>query len=146
MSTHPVKANASISLRRAEAKDIAPCGLICYEAFRAIAEKHGFPPDVPNPEVGEMIVGMMFGNPGFYCVVAESNGRVVGSNCLDERNVISGIGPITVDPKTQNGGIGRKLMEAVITRSDERNFPGVRLVQAGYHMRSLSLYTKLGFA
>ena len=26
-----------------------------------------------------------------------------------------------------------------------RNFPGVRLVQAAYHCRSLSLYTKLGF-
>ena len=145
MSTQPAKANSSITLRRAEAKDIEPCGLICYEAFRSIAEKHNFPPDVPSPEVGSMIVGMMFNNPGFWCVVAEAGGRMVGSNCLDERNTISGIGPITVDPKAQDGGIGRKLMEAAIARSDERNFPGVRLVQAGYHMRSLSLYTKLGF-
>jgi len=31
-------------------------------------------------------------------------------------------------------------------RSDEQGFPGVRLVQAAFHNRSLSLYTKLGFS
>jgi hypothetical protein len=36
-------------------------------------------------------------------------------------------------------------MRAVIERAEERGFPGIRLVQAGYHMRSLSLYAKLGF-
>ena len=36
-------------------------------------------------------------------------------------------------------------MRAVMDRADEREFPGVRLVQAAFHNRSLSLYTKLGF-
>jgi hypothetical protein len=36
-------------------------------------------------------------------------------------------------------------MEAVIERAAARNLPGIRLVQDGYHNRSLSLYTKLGF-
>ncbi len=36
-------------------------------------------------------------------------------------------------------------MEDVLGRATERKFPGVRLLQAGYHGRSLSLYTKLGF-
>src|SRR6185312_7298482 len=145
-STSSAVRSTSIKIRRADARDIEPCGRICYEAFRTIAEKHNFPSDVPTPEVGVMIIGMLFPNPGFHCVVAESEGRIVGSNCLDERSTISGIGPITVDPATQNSGIGRSLMDAVIARSDERGFPGVRLVQAAYHMRSLSLYTKLGFA
>ena len=87
----------------------------------------------------------MFSNPGFYCVVAESDGRIAGSNCLDERTAIAGVGPITIDPKVQNRGIGRKLMEAVLDRARERNFAGVRLVQAAFHNRSLSLYTTLGF-
>ena len=34
-------------------------------------------------------------------------------------------------------------MEAVIERGRER--PGIRLLQDGFHMRSLSLYTSLGF-
>ena len=37
------------------------------------------------------------------------------------------------------------LMQAVMDRARERNFPGIRLLQAAFHNRSLSLYTKLGF-
>jgi hypothetical protein len=36
-------------------------------------------------------------------------------------------------------------MQDVLNRSAERKFPGVRLVQAAFHNRSLSLYTMLGF-
>src|SRR5262249_52643011 len=38
------------------------------------------------------------------------------------------------------------LMQSVMSRAAERKFAGVRLVQAAYHNRSLSLYAKLGFA
>jgi hypothetical protein len=73
------------------------------------------------------------------------DGRIAGSNCLDERSTIAGIGPITIEPSVQNRGIGRALMKAVIERSRERNFPGVRLLQAAFHNRSLSLYSTLHF-
>ena len=69
----------------------------------------------------------------------------MGSNCMDERTPIAGIGPITIDPSAQNRSIGRRLMQAVMGRAAERKAPGIRLVQAGYHTRSLSLYSKLGF-
>lgn len=36
-------------------------------------------------------------------------------------------------------------MDDVMRRTRERRFAGLRLVQAAYHNRSLSLYTKLGF-
>jgi Acetyltransferase (GNAT) domain len=78
-------------------------------------------------------------------VVAEADGQVVGSNCLDERCSIVGVGPITVEPALQNGSIGRILMQAVLDRARERQAPGVRLLQSAYHNRSLSLYAKLGF-
>jgi hypothetical protein len=84
-------------------------------------------------------------HPHIYGVVAELDGRVVGSNFIDERSIIAGIGPITVDPAVQNRAVGRELMQHVFARVAERRFPGVRLVQAAYHNRSLSLYTKLGF-
>jgi hypothetical protein len=88
---------------------------------------------------------MMFSHPGFYCLVAESDGCMVGSNCLDERSAIAGLGPMTVDPSMQDRGVGRKLMEAVLVRARERNFPGVRLLQSTFHNRSLALYCRLGF-
>jgi GNAT superfamily N-acetyltransferase len=125
--------------------DADACGRICFEAFAAIADQHNFPRDFPAPEVGVGLLQMLFSHPGFFSVVAESDGRIVGSNCLDERSAIAGIGPVTISPHTQNQGVGRLLMEAVLDRARERGFPGVRLLQATYHNRSLSLYTKLGF-
>jgi hypothetical protein len=80
-----------------------------------------------------------------YSVVAEVDGRVVGSNFLWENGAIASVGPITIDPSAQNVAVGRRLMEDVLQRARERGIAGVRLVQAAYHNRSLSLYTKLGF-
>ena len=136
---------AVVKLRRATPEDANICGRICYEAFAAISSQHNFAPELPAPEAGVGLLGMLFSHPGFYCVVAESEGHIVGSNCLDERSAIPGVGPITVAPEVQNRSIGRILMQAVIDRARERAFPGVRLLQATYHNRSLSLYTKLGF-
>lgn len=134
-----------VTLRVATADDATACGQISFAAFSTISREHGFPPDIPNAEVGTAILSMIFSTPGFYCVVAESDGRIVGSNCLDERSMIRGVGPITVDPNTQNVGVGRKLMHAVMDRSKQKGAAGIRLVQAAFHNRSLSLYANLGF-
>src|SRR5919206_5122574 len=80
-----------------------------------------------------------------YSVVAEVDGRVVGSNFLWENGTIAGVGPITIDPDTQNVAVGRRLMEDVLQRARERGIAGVRLCQTAYHNRSLALYAKLGF-
>jgi predicted N-acetyltransferase YhbS len=135
----------SLLIRRAIPADADVCGKICFEAFSALANCHNFPQDFPNADVSISLLLMMFSHSGFFCVVAEQGGKLIGSNCLDERTSIAGIGPITVDPSVQNRKAGRQLMHAVITRAAERKFAGVRLVQAAYHNRSLSLYAKLGF-
>ncbi len=135
----------SVVIRRASAADAEVCGRICFEAFTALAGHHNFPPDFPAPEVSIGVFSGMFSNPGFYCVVAEQDGKIIGSNCLDERTPIAGVGPITVDPSAQNRAAGRALMQAALGRAVERKFAGVRLVQAAFHNRSLSLYAKLGF-
>jgi predicted N-acetyltransferase YhbS len=136
---------SSLVIRRATAADVEACAQICYDAFTTINAQHNFPPDFPAPDVARHVMTMMFAHPGFYCVVAEQNGRIIGSNCLDERTPIAGVGPITVDPTSQNGGAGRQLMLAVMDRAAEKNFASVRLVQAAFHSRSMSLYAKLGF-
>jgi predicted N-acetyltransferase YhbS len=134
-----------VTLRTGKPDDAEAAGAICYEAFKAIAERHGFPPDLPSREVGVLVLSSLLANPAHHVVVAERDGRVVGSNAVDERGPIAGIGPITVDPAVQDGGLGRRLMQHVIERSEQRGAAGIRLVQAAYHNRSMSLYTKLGF-
>lgn len=135
----------STVIRRATPHDAERCGSVCYQAFAAINAAHNFPPDIPSTEHGVGLLKMLFSHPGFYSVVAEVDGQLGGSNALDERGMIGGIGPITVSPEFQNRGVGRGLMQAVIERGQERNLAGLRLLQAAFHNRSLSLYTKLGF-
>jgi predicted N-acetyltransferase YhbS len=132
-------------LRPARPDDAQACGQICYDGFETIGKQHGFPGDFPSPEVAVEVVGGIIAHPGFYGVVAERDGAVIGSNFMDERCTISGIGPITVDPAIQNSGVGRQLMQHMLDRVASRGAPGVRLLQAAYHARSLTLYAKLGF-
>jgi predicted N-acetyltransferase YhbS len=138
-------APSAVMIRRATVADIDACAKICYDAFTTINAEHNFPPDFPSPDVAKYVIASMFSHPKFFCVVAEQNGKVIGSNCLDERDAIAGVGPITVGPSSQNVGAGRQLMAAVMQRAAEKNFAGVRLVQAAFHSRSMSLYAKLGF-
>ncbi len=135
----------NIILRPGTSQDAETCGRICFEAFTSISEAHNFTPDFPLADVAIGMVRRMLSHPGFYSVVAEMDGRVVGSNFLDVRNTIAGVGPITIDPGAQNQAVGRRLMENVHAHARDKSVPGVRLVQSGFHMRSLSLYAKLGY-
>jgi GNAT superfamily N-acetyltransferase len=141
----PVATTTQVSTRRATAEDAAACGRICYEAFSHISAQHNFPCDLPSAEVTTGFMTMLFSAPGFYSIVAELDGRLVGSNVLDERSIIAGVGPITIDPSVQNAGIGRRLMHDVLQRARDQHAAGIRLVQAAFHNRSLSLYASLGF-
>jgi predicted N-acetyltransferase YhbS len=139
------KSQPGLTVRLATPEDSAVCGEICYRAFSKLNGAHNFPCDFPGPEASTGLLSRLFSTPGPYCVVAEIEGRIVGSNVLDERSIIAGIGPVSVDPDVQNVGVGRKLMQAVIDRANERHAVGIRLVQAAFHNRSLSLYASLGF-
>jgi GNAT superfamily N-acetyltransferase len=135
----------TIQLRPMKQQDVEIGGRICFEAFKAIADEHNFPRDFPSADAAAGLLSQLVSRDDIYAVAAETGGRLVGSNFLWECGLIAGVGPITVDPRAQNGSIGRRLMEDVMRRAEERRFAGVRLVQAAYHNRSLSLYTKLGF-
>jgi GNAT superfamily N-acetyltransferase len=136
----------ALILRAPTHADAAVAGAICQQAFKTIAEKHAFPPDFPTPEVAIGLMEHMISAPDVVGWIAELDGRVVGSNFLWESGgVVAGLGPITIAPSAQNAAIGRQLMEAALERARSRRFSSVRLVQAAYHSRSMSLYTKLGF-
>ena len=127
----------NVTIRPAVAADTETCGRIIYEAFKGIADRHGFPPHFPTVEVVIRRANFCISHPSIFAVVAESGGRVIGSNFLDERDSIRGLGPITVDPRVQVRGIGRRLMEAILERA--RGAVGVRLVQDSFNMLSISL-------
>jgi RimJ/RimL family protein N-acetyltransferase len=134
-----------VSIRPAEDQDLDACARVCYRAFRAIAEQHGFPPDFDSEESARLAMATFASNPLTYGVVAERGGQVVGSTFIHDRRPVAGVGPVTVDPSAQDAGLGRRMMEAVLDWAWEREFRSVRLVQSAYHTRSLALYASLGF-
>jgi predicted N-acetyltransferase YhbS len=131
------------TLRPPEPADTDDLARIVFEAFGDIHDYHRFQRDFPAIEAAAMMMSVWIPHPQVWGVVAEVGGKIVGSNFLDERDPIRGVGPITIDPHSQNAGVGRRLMDAVIDRG--KDAPGIRLLQDGFHMRSLSLYTRLGF-
>jgi predicted N-acetyltransferase YhbS len=135
----------AVILRPGTLADAESCGVVAFEAFKAISSQHNFPWDFPSPEIAVGLMKTLLAHRGFYSVVAEQDGATVGSNFVDERGVIAGIGPISVAPAVQDQSIGRRLMLAILEREAGRHAAGVRLLQSAYHNRSLCLYAKLGF-
>ena len=133
----------TVTIRATTPADSDACGRIMYDAFAGIAGSHGFPADFRGLEAATGLAQALIANPATYGIVAEVDGRVVGSNFLSEGDTIRGVGPITVDPKTQGSGVGRKLMQAVLERAN--GAAGVRLLQDGFNMGSIALYASLGF-
>jgi predicted N-acetyltransferase YhbS len=133
----------TVHIRAVTPGDAEDCGRIIYEAFEGIAGRHGFSPDFPTVQAGTQLAQALIGDPSVFGVVAEEDGRVVGSNFLNEGDDVRGVGPITVHPRVQGGGVGRRLMQAVLDRAN--GAPGVRLLQDGFNMRSIALYASLGF-
>src|SRR5690348_16458503 len=123
----------TFTLRRAEPGDAAACGDILYRAFKRLSDEHNFPPDFPSAEIGREVVAGLIVHPGCYTLVAERDGRILGSNFADRRGPIIGVGPISVDPDVQNRGVGRALMLATVDHFTAAGAPGIRLIQTAYH-------------
>jgi len=131
-----------VTLRAGTPDDAEDCREITVAAFKTIADQHNMQGDTigPAPTPGRA------SNPKAHVIVAEIDGRIVGSAGMDERCDIVGVGPVTVDPTEQNSGIGRMLMDAVVARIAQTKAPGARLMQDAFHSRSLVLYIKAGFS
>ena len=63
----------SVILRPGRPEDAAACGVICFEAFKAINDEHNFPWDFPSVEAATRTLTMLLSSPGFYSVVAEKD-------------------------------------------------------------------------
>jgi predicted N-acetyltransferase YhbS len=133
----------SFEIRAVDLADASACARIVYEAFGGIDDHHGFDRDFPTLDAAEQLIGTVVGHPSIWGIVAQRDDRILGSNFVDERGPIRGLGPLTVDPRAQGRGVGRALMQAALERS--RGAAGIRLFQDSFNLGSLSLYASLGF-
>jgi predicted N-acetyltransferase YhbS len=135
-----------LKFRPGNMDDADDVGTIIVNAFSTIAQRHGFPSDFPSLTIAKDTATSLLSNPNFYSIIAEEDSKVIGINFLDERsNKVAGIGPLAVNPKSQDKGVGRQLMINAMKRARDKKIAGIRLLQASYHNRSLSLYASLGF-
>jgi hypothetical protein len=88
MTATKEETSLSIKLRVGTPEDVRACTDICYKAFKVIAEKHNFTPDFPSSEVVSVFLSELITYPAIYGVVAELEGRIVGSNFVDERSIM----------------------------------------------------------
>lgn len=134
-----------IEVRRPAATDIGELGRICFEAFRDIAESHGFPPDFASVEFAAGVLGLLMQQEQVHSAAAYDADQPRGSNFINMWGDVAGIGPISVDFAAQGEGIGRTLMLNVIDHARGQGFDMIRLCQDAFNMRSLALYASLGF-
>ncbi|MGB7158803.1 MAG: GNAT family N-acetyltransferase [Tepidisphaeraceae bacterium] len=134
-----------VQLRPIRESDHDRAAQIVFDAFGGIARQHNFPLDMPHLEIAQSMVKAFGTHPSVFAVAAEGDGKLLGVNFLDRRTGVGGVGPICVDPSTQQKGVGRKLMQAVIDDGKQRGLKSVRLVQDAFNTTSMSLYASLGF-
>lgn len=92
-----------------------------------------------------VLLGQAFTDGFVGFVAVNKNGDIVGSNLVEMRDEIAGIGPISVKIDGQNTGAGRLLMKACMKAAAEKGMKTVRLHGIGNNNKSFSLYLDLGF-
>lgn len=132
-----------VTIRRVQPADTSDVGRILYDSFQRVAAAHGFPPEFPDVDYATRVARYLIHSDHIYGIVAEIRGRIVGSNFINEIDEVRSIGPISVEPRLHNRGVGRRLMEAVMERAFSAL--GIRLVQDAFNCSSMSLYSSLGF-
>jgi predicted N-acetyltransferase YhbS len=148
VNTEPEDCAMSISLRQPKPEDADAVGQLVHDAFASIDDKHNFPRDFPTPDLAKRFMHGWINHPRVWGALAAEDrpdGKIVGCNFLDQRDTIAGVGPICIEPNRQGGGIGRRLMQAVLDHAKSDGAPGVRLMQDAYNVASMSLYASCGF-
>jgi GNAT superfamily N-acetyltransferase len=134
-----------IEIRETRPEDAGELGRICYDAFKDIADKHGFPSDFPSVEFTQGVLSVFIQREDFYGCAAFGDGAPRGSSFVNKLGDVAGIGPVSVDVSAQGEGIGRQLMMETVAHARGAGFEMVRLVQEAFNMQSLALYASLGF-
>jgi predicted N-acetyltransferase YhbS len=135
-----------IHVRDIHQEGIAECGRISYEAHRALAAAHNSPPEQPSVEFSIVLIKAKLNDHNSHGMLAERDCSIVGSIFLNyfPPASVAVIGPLAVHP-SHEGGVGRRLMEDALEEARTRKVESVRLAQSPSHLRSLVLYSKLGF-
>ncbi len=127
----------TLIVRPIEQNDAESCGKVGYEAHKTISSAHGYPSEQPSEEFGIDLIRRLLGNPNSWGVLAERQGKTLGSIFLHKfpPSPVAVIGPLTVHPSAE-GGVGKMLMQVALSQAREENHDHIRLVQSPSHIHS----------
>jgi predicted N-acetyltransferase YhbS len=136
-----------VSVRPIRPEDAEAAGVVAHEAHATVSAAHNFPSEHPSQQFSVGMIGAKVKDRNAAGFVADREGRILGSIFLNTfpPAPVAAIGPMTVAPQAEGDRVGQKLMQAALDEAAARKIEQVRLVQSPSHLRSLALYTKLGF-
>lgn len=134
-------------IRQERPSDVQAVRAVTAAAFGRVA--HAAPPIEPDGAPGEAtLVGWLRDDPGFVpelSLVAEAGsgaevvGHVIATHGQLANRPALGLGPLSVDPAHQGGGIGSALMHTLLGAADAMGEPVVVL------LGDPALYSRFGF-
>lgn len=145
---YPIKsAFDSLTIRPICKEDVEASARVAFAAHSALAARNGHPSEHPTPAFSAGLMNIKVKDPNAHGFVAEQGGKILGSVFLNRfpSTPVAAIGPLTVDPSAEGIGAGRLLLNAALEEARACAILQVRLVQSPAHLRSLALYSKLGF-
>ena len=73
-----------------------------------------------------------------FCSRRKAQGNILGSIFIHKfsPSPVAVIGPLTVHPSSEDGGIGRLLMDVSLDKAREQKLERIRLVKSPSHIRS----------
>ena len=140
---------SSMLLRPLQDSDVSEYAELLYGAFNFWYWKHGWGKNFLNCHPQETAIYYQIYkdiSPG--CSVAvfdENNGRMMGVCFYHPREYHVSLGVMSVHPNYGGQGVGRQMINHILTYTREHDYDACRLVSSAGNMDSFSLYNRAGF-
>jgi len=143
-----------VLLREVKKSDLDNVLEVANKSFAEEFEIIGFDPDHIRKIADQMfsVLGKIFlgflkllGKEPFKFLVAEANGRVVGTTLVNTKGKVGYIGAVMVHPTYRRRGIATKLMKTALNYIRKKKLSRAVLHVASTNTSAKDLYNKLGF-
>ena len=150
-SSPSLKSQTKFTVRSLKNNELPMLDDFVYMACFVPEGEEPYPRSIVNDREVRAFVGDMGSQPDDHCLVAESDGEIVGAvwvRKLTDNDAKPKDVPqlaISVKPEFRGRGIGTSLMKALLAKMRQENYEKVALIVDELNFVAQKLYQKLGF-